>query len=156
MTEATISAAEHALVRLDTLGRRLDRLGLGDVQLGATGPDQDVLDSFRSAMDDDMDTPAVSAQIFGLVTRINRLLDDGDEAAAAPLAAALLEMLRAVGLTLSTADDEVPVEISELAQAREVARLEKNWALADELRDRIADAGYSVEDSAEGPILRRN
>ena len=156
VTEATISAAEHALVRLDTLGRRLDRLGLGDVQLGATGPDQDVLDSFRSAMDDDMDTPAVSAQIFGLVTRINRLLDDGDEAAAAPLAAALLEMLRAVGLTLSTADDEVPVEISELAQAREVARLEKNWALADELRDRIADAGYSVEDSAEGPILRRN
>ncbi|MEZ5311848.1 MAG: hypothetical protein R2735_14905 [Microthrixaceae bacterium] len=98
----------------------------------------------------------MSAQIFGLVTRINRLLDDGDEAAAAPLAAALLEMLRAVGLTLSTADDEVPVEISELAQAREVARLEKNWALADELRDRIADAGYSVEDSAEGPILRRN
>ena len=38
---------------------------------------------------------------------------------------------------------------------RELARREKNWALADRLRDELHADGWQVEDSSEGPILSR-
>ena len=105
-------------------------------------------------MDDDLDTPAVSAQIFGLVSRINRLLDDGDVDSAAPQAGALLQILGAVGLTLNTETVEVPEAVTSLASQRDEARANKDWALADQLRDEITAAVWSVEDSPDGPVLR--
>jgi cysteinyl-tRNA synthetase len=38
---------------------------------------------------------------------------------------------------------------------RERARLEKNWATADRLRDELHTDGWTVEDTSEGPILSR-
>ncbi|MCB1256374.1 MAG: cysteine--tRNA ligase [Microthrixaceae bacterium] len=151
VTESTITAAENALHRLDALGRRLTALGPAVV---AVEPDRDALQAFGDSMDDDLDTPAVSAQIFGLVSRINRLLDDGDVDSAAPQAGALLQILGAVGLTLNTETVEVPEAVTSLASQRDEARANKDWALADQLRDEITAAGWSVEDSPDGPVLR--
>ena len=50
---------------------------------------------------------------------------------------------------------EVPREIQEMVDAREDARKSKDWAAADRLRDEIAARGYSVEDTPEGPKVRR-
>jgi cysteinyl-tRNA synthetase len=41
----------------------------------------------------------------------------------------------------------IPQEIKDLAAGREKARQEKNWALADELRQKIETAGFAVEDT---------
>lgn len=41
----------------------------------------------------------------------------------------------------------VPQEIKDLGTAREKARQEKNWTLADELRQKIEKAGFAVEDT---------
>ena len=38
-----------------------------------------------------------------------------------------------------------------MAEERQKARKDKNWALADELRDNIKDMGYKVADTPEGP-----
>lgn len=46
-----------------------------------------------------------------------------------------------------------PVEVQELANKRSQAKLEKNWALADALRQEIDDAGWTVVDTKEGPKL---
>ncbi len=148
VTEATITAAEHALDRLDALARRT-------ATLASVEADAAALRAFRAAMDDDLDTPAVSAQIFGLVTEINRRLDDGDSAAAAPLAAALSQILDAVGLTLNSSEEQIPSEIEALARERDQARAARDWAAADDLRDQIQAAGFVAEDSAEGTRVRR-
>jgi cysteinyl-tRNA synthetase len=42
-----------------------------------------------------------------------------------------------------------------LLQERELARTEKHWQRADELRDMIAEYGYVIEDTANGPKLSR-
>ncbi|HTO00213.1 MAG TPA: cysteine--tRNA ligase [Microthrixaceae bacterium] len=149
VTEATIVAAENALDRLDALARRV-------VALPAVDSDTDAIVSFRSAMDNDLDTPAVSAQIFGLVTEINRRLDDGDTVGAAPLAAALVEIATAVGLSLNGQGQDIPAEIEALARQRDEARAAKDWAAADDLRNRIQAAGWIAEDSAEGTRVRPN
>ena len=46
-----------------------------------------------------------------------------------------------------------PDEVIALAEARAHARANKDFALSDELRDSIADAGWLVKDSADGYVL---
>jgi len=47
----------------------------------------------------------------------------------------------------------IPAEVTLLAQAREAARGRRDWKEADRLRNQISDAGYVVEDTAQGPRL---
>ena len=148
VTGATIMAAENALERLDALARRVD-------DLGSVAPDAAAMDAFRAQMDEDMDTPATYAQIFGLVTEINRALDSGDITVATPLVAAWREILSAVGLDVDGATADVPVEIAELARQRDAARATKDWSVADSLRDQIVAAGWLSEDSADGTVVRK-
>ena len=51
--------------------------------------------------------------------------------------------------------DESRMGRLKLAAARETERREKDWAVADRLRDELYAEGWSVEDTSEGPILRR-
>ncbi|MCP5100493.1 MAG: cysteine--tRNA ligase, partial [Chloroflexi bacterium] len=50
--------------------------------------------------------------------------------------------------------DEIPDEIVQLATQRQQARAEKRWQDADALRDQIATAGFTVQDSADGFKIR--
>jgi cysteinyl-tRNA synthetase len=49
----------------------------------------------------------------------------------------------------------LPDEVKELAQKREQARKDKDWAMSDELRDRINELGYIVEDTADGQKVKK-
>jgi cysteinyl-tRNA synthetase len=147
VTDDNLRAAERSLDRLDTFARRAAELGVAE-------PDAEALERFRAAMDDDLDTPKAMALVFDLVRRANALLGDGDAEAAAPLAAAVLEIAGAVGLELHAEEGEVPDEIRELARQRDEARAAKDWARADALRDQIVAAGYVVEDTPAGTEVR--
>lgn len=147
VTAATIDAAEATLGRLDALARR-------GASLPAVDADADELRAFAERMDDNLDTPAVCAQLFGLVTRINSSLDQGDEAGAAPLMAAWRTILAALGLEVRAEAGEVPDEIAALARQRDAARAAKDWAAADALRDQIVAAGFVAEDGPDGTVVR--
>ena len=49
----------------------------------------------------------------------------------------------------------VPVEVSQLAEQREISRRERNWKQSDELRDRISELGWEVRDTKDGQKLTR-
>ncbi|MBR1723452.1 MAG: cysteine--tRNA ligase, partial [Ruminococcus sp.] len=53
------------------------------------------------------------------------------------------------------AESDIPAEISELVEQRAAARKEKNFALADELRDKISELGWAVEETREGTKVHR-
>jgi cysteinyl-tRNA synthetase len=146
-----MSDAESAVQRLDTFARRAAAEGVG---VWDGEPDAASVDRFRQAMDDDLDTPAATALVFGLVRQANAALDAGDRATAAPLAAAVRELSSALGLELVTAAAAVPDDIEALARERDAARAAKDWAAADALRDRIVAAGYVVEDGPSGTRVR--
>ena len=70
--------------------------------------------------------------------------------------ASLLEFDRVLGLDFATWEpviEAIPEAIKALAVARESAREAKNWAEADLIRDQISEAGYALEDTAEGSRL---
>ena len=107
--------------------------------------------AFRDALADDFNTPRAMAEVFELVGEANRGEVPGDAAAQA-----LAEMLELVGLgTLTQPDEgaESDDEAQGLMREREEARAAKDFERADALRDRLAEMGWEVRDSAEGPSL---
>lgn len=54
------------------------------------------------------------------------------------------------------AADELPTDIQELVDTREAARVARNWAEADMLRDKLSLKGYTLEDSTHGPKVTKN
>jgi cysteinyl-tRNA synthetase len=148
VTGTSIANAEAALGRLDTFARRTRDLAEADA-------DAVRMAAFRERMDDDLDTPGAMAVVFGCVTDANRLLDAGDEAAAAPVVAAWRSMLQAVGLDVHDDAAVVPPEVTARAVARDEARAAKDWAAADAIRDELVAEGWVVEDTPSGTTVRR-
>jgi cysteinyl-tRNA synthetase len=105
------------------------------------------LEAFREALADDFNTPRAMAEIFELVGEANR-----DEVPGA--AEAVAEMLGLVGLeSIAQGQDDSHPEAERLMAERQEARAAKDFARADELRDELAEMGYEVRDSADGPRL---
>ncbi|MBS3072749.1 cysteine--tRNA ligase [Candidatus Pacearchaeota archaeon] len=51
---------------------------------------------------------------------------------------------------------KIPDEINKLADKREQARKNKDWKMADQLRDKINQAGFQINDTDKGPVLKKN
>ncbi|MGN6202756.1 MAG: cysteine--tRNA ligase [Solirubrobacterales bacterium] len=136
---------EEAVARVERL-----RNFFRDKALG-TPVESPRLEAFKDALADDFNTPRALAEVFELVGEANRGEVDGGEAAAA-----VAEMLELVGLgTLTQPDEGVEAdhEARQLMEEREQARAAQDFAKADELRDRLAELGWEVRDSADGPQL---
>jgi len=141
VTRGSVADAGRALERLD---RFAERFAAAD---GAAA-DEAALSRFRELMDDDLRTGEAIGLLFDLVTRANA---DDDHAAAA----AAFEISRAVGLAVRTSSGEISAEALDLAAQRDEARANKDWELADSLRDRLIELGYEVADTPNGTELRK-
>jgi cysteinyl-tRNA synthetase len=111
---------------------------------------------FHESMDDDFNSAKAIGHLFDLAREVNRAIDEKREAEARPAAAAMLRLGGILGLFWrKPAGESWPEEIVALAQDREAARKARNWALADEIRGKLGTLGVLVEDSAEGPKLKK-
>jgi cysteinyl-tRNA synthetase len=63
-----------------------------------------------------------------------------------------LDLTREVGYGLNSIS-EIPPEVSQLLEQRNAARNSRDWALSDQLRDQIAERGFTVVDTSEGTQL---
>lgn len=68
-----------------------------------------------------------------------------------------LDLIKKAEAKASSADEtpDIPAEVMELVEQRKAARKEKNFALADELRDRIAALGYEIKETREGTQINK-
>ena len=142
----TLDAATKAMSGLDAFAART-------AGVAASEPDPEVLDAFRAAMDDDLDTPKATALLFDTVRRANAALDAGDPSAPS-LVAAAHEIAVVFGLVLGAGDD-VPAEVLATAAALDEARAAKDFATADAIRAELQAAGWSVETTKDGTTVRR-
>lgn len=134
---------------LDGAATALERLRAAAHAWGPAGtPDEGFLQRFAAHINDDLNTPRALALTWEL-TRA--------DLPPATKKATLLQFDRVFGLDLAhwqPTAAAVPDEITHLAQQRQEARAAKDWATADALRDRIAAAGYEVEDTPDGPQVK--
>lgn len=148
--------AEVALARLYTARDNLLHLiggeegpaaGLGDLRAK-------VVADFETAMDDDLNTADAIGVLFEYVRQVNSHFAEGGTRVEARAALATLTDLAGILGLLTKQADAIPVEVQALADQRQQARKDRNWAMSDELRDSIKALGYLVEDTKEGQKLR--
>ena len=141
-----IDASVNALAGVDSFAARTNSLsGL---------PDDATLNSFRTAMNDDLNTPVAIGVMFDAIRRANVAVDSGDTKTAAALSAAVREMCVAVGLQLTVAD-VVDGDSQAKAVALDAARAAKDFATADAIRNELQTLGWLVETTKAGTTLRR-
>ena len=109
------------------------------------------IQQFITAMDDDMNTADAIAAVFELVRDINTVIAAGANKATLQLAAkAFDELTDVLGLVYNRSKASLDDEVEELIAQRAQARKDKNWALADEIRDKIKAMGIVLEDTPQG------
>ena len=114
---------------------------------------------FDEAMDDDFNTAGALGHLFDLVTAINRARDAGVGGAGfASAQALLLELTGVFGLQLQAAPAEQGAQaapfIDLLLELRTKLRGIKQYALADDVRNRLTELGVTVEDTRDGSTWR--
>ena len=154
-SEDNLKQAKSGLERIYT--------ALKDLDLTVTAaPAEAFIAKFKSAMDDDFNTPEAYSVLFDMVREINRLkLTDMAKASALGVALKeLADVLGILGQDVGTffkgegSDDEV-AEIEALIVERNRARAEKDWPAADVARDGLNALGVILEDGPEGTTWRK-
>jgi cysteinyl-tRNA synthetase len=105
-------------------------------------------DRFDAALADDLNMPAALAVVWEVVKSNIPGTDKYD---------LLIEFDEVLGLQLNDWQQPtvaVPAEVWQLVGERDEARKAKNFLLADNLRERIKDLGFEVEDKGDGSTVK--
>jgi cysteinyl-tRNA synthetase len=152
-TWEALKAAKQALYRLK-------RHMYEDYKQVSGRPDATYLEQFDERLADDFDTPSAVALMWevvkdkkldnktkcGTLLAMDGVLDIG-------LSDDLEQGARALGVI---SQSEIPDEIQAMINERETARLARDFSTADLLRQKIADAGYALEDTPHGPKVSKS
>ena len=128
---------------------------------GADDVEEDVIkeyeEKFLSYINDDMNMPGAMSVVWDIARNTKK---------SAKFANLLLKFDEVLGLDMKNAEKylvkfkqndsgELPAEIKKLVEERKNARAEKNWAKSDEIRDKIISLGYSIKDTKDGIIVKK-
>ena len=131
------------------------------------------IDGWSAAMDDDLNTAAAIGQMNGLLHLVNRVLDDKALRKNAEARAVMSQVRerfaqwgRVLGVGLLPPTDFLAAlkecrakrkgidasQVQSLMRERQTARLNKDFAASDQLRDRLAAMGVEVRDTPQGAV----
>jgi cysteinyl-tRNA synthetase len=150
---------------LDQAASALERLYLA-VRGTAANTAKELVNSryeraFRQAMDDDFNTAEAIGVLFDLARDLNKA-KEADHEQAGQLARLLLKLAGVLGILQGDADvflqrsmHQVDAKlVDSLIAQRKQARADKNWALADQIRDQLNDMKVVIEDGVDGSRWR--
>jgi cysteinyl-tRNA synthetase len=109
----------------------------------------DFKNKFINYISDDFNIP----QAFSLISKILKSKLKNDDKLAT-----ILDFDKVFGLNLNKVEKtkiEIPAEVENLIKQRKKARLNKDYGLADQLRDHIEKLGFAVEDSSDEMIIKK-
>jgi cysteinyl-tRNA synthetase len=152
---------EQQVDRLRNVFRALAGLAAGsDVASGCGAADTKLLTeisqrraAFDEAMADDLNTAAALAEVFNAAREINIAVAEDVLSAggAAKASARLAAMAQVLGLdSLAVAEEAIPADVIAMAEERQQARADKDFARADALRAAVTERGYEVRDAPGG------
>ena len=117
--------------------------------------DKQIGHEFEDALDDDLNISAALGFLFETIRETNRAMDE--KKLGGKTAGAWLNWWDRINQTLDFESDgaELPDEVKNLAEAREQARLAKDFRKSDELRDKLNALGWEARDTKDGQKITR-
>ncbi|MBG0784828.1 MAG: cysteine--tRNA ligase [Anaerolineaceae bacterium] len=156
-TDEVIEANEHALERLlSALRPAMPGASDADEAVMSTLTDQNeaTKKGFVEAMDEDFNSAGALGQLFDLVRAINQArAENATDEQLAPAQATLKDLSGVLGLMLQEqkqATTGADAFIDLLVDLRQQLRKNKNFDLADQVREKLAGLGVVIEDSPQG------
>lgn len=155
-SEASLQEAAAGYRRIESFLHRVVELNAGEIEKG------EVTGAFAAAMDDDLGVPAALAEVHNAVRAGNSAVDKGDTAEATAIAGQVRAMTAILGVdpyapqwrdrdqSNDAALAALDVLIADALRRRELARADKDWATADQVRDQLNAAGVDIVDTADG------
>jgi cysteinyl-tRNA synthetase len=169
LTEEALEGAMRGYARLLTAARAVRRQ-LGHATEGEA--DAELLAmlaasraQFEASMDDDFNTPGAIAALFDLTREVNTRLNSGQALTRGSLEAIDTLLARLAGDVLGVLPQDLEAGedagtanelIALLAETRRELRTAKQWALADGIRNRLAELGIQLQDTADGTTWTRS
>ncbi len=162
------SPLNYSSEQLDDAGMALTRLytALRGVEVAENSAKTDYSERFKQAMDDDFNTPVAVAVLFDMARELNKEKNNDNELAS-QLAGELKELSKVLGILQDNPENFLQaggfapegaldeLEIEPLIEQRSQAKQNKDWALADKIRDDLKQRGVVLEDVATGTNWRR-
>lgn len=114
---------------------------------------------FAEAMNRDFATPLAFAALYALAKKANAIVVE--QRISEKLAEEIIKTMKELGSIFGILEkemleeEELPEKVKELVAQREEARSKRNWKRADAVRAQIRDLGFVLEDTREGPKLRK-
>ena len=147
----------NGVEKLCDLEKKVEAKGMSQEEEAKVAEAKNQIQKFEAAMEDDFNTADAITAIFELVRLSN---STANEAASKEYVTYLKETIEklcdVLGIITEKKEEVLDEEIEALIQARQQARKEKNFALADEIRGRLSDMGIILEDTREGVKWNRN
>ena len=158
-----MEAAKSGLERIITAADRLKFLmgsakteDMAETEAEKFAKSAEYVGNFESAMDDDFNTADAIAAVFDLVKFINTMTDeDSSKEYLENLFDRLVRLTEVLGIIVDKEDEILDSDIEALIAERQVARKEKNFARADEIRDELLAKGIVLKDTREGVQWKR-
>lgn len=148
-----LSGARSALARIDELVLKLHELAGTTV----AEPEEQLLDMFRIAMDDNLNVSAAWGHVFEWVHASNKLIAENSMSAARAGSALATwgELDKVLGVGAKPETVEVTPQLQALLDERQTARKSKDFARADAIREELKARGWAIEDTPKGARLKR-
>ena len=118
---------------------------------------EDAIKAFDAAMDDDLNTADAIGAIFDYIRDMNTILADSKDSSLETYDTALntLQCMTDILGLLKKEADGVSDEVKRLVEQRTQAKKDKNFALADQLRAKVSEMGYVIEDTPKGAKIKK-
>ncbi len=153
-----MEAAKNGLERILTAAENLRFLSgnaasevMAEEEKGLYTKTEEYVSAFERAMDDDFNTADAIAAVFDLVKYVNTTADGKNSKEFLDSLYARLQTLTDVlGIIIDKKEEILDADIEAMIEKRQAARKERNFALADQIRDELLAKGIILEDTREG------
>ena len=159
LMEASKNGLERIITAVDRL-KELDAKAEGAAETCAEQEKmvevQKLREKFEAAMEDDFNTADAVSAIFELVKLANSTADaSSTKSYVSCLLKEIEQLCDVLGIITERKTEVLDSEIEEMIAARQQARKDRNFALADEIRGKLLDMGIVLEDTREGVKWKR-
>lgn len=141
--EKSLNKTKKSLERLNDFAKNIKN-GKDDLRLL-----KQFQEKFIFALDDDFDTVKAIALMFDFIKKSYKKKVGGKKTYN------FFKEIDKIFGALDLVEEKIPTEVKNLVKEREKSRKEKNWQKSDELREKIKQSGFWVEDTEKGPMVKK-